>query len=114
VIRGLLALLLAALTAAAHAGEVTLAELPRDAQDALRLVAQGGPFPHRRDGAVFSNFEKQLPSKPRGYYREYTVAKPGARNRGARRIVCGGTQPWPAATCYYTTNHYRSFRRIRE
>lgn len=112
--RVFLALLLAALAGAAHAGEVSLAELPRQAQDTLRLIAQDGPFPHKRDGVVFNNFEKRLPEKPRGYYREYTVATPGAKNRGARRIVCGGTQPWPAASCYYTANHYRSFRRIRE
>jgi len=113
-IRLLPALLLAALCGAAHAGEVNLAELPREAHDTLRLIAQNGPFPHKRDGAVFGNFERRLPTKPRGHYREYTVATPGARNRGARRIVCGGKQPWPAATCYYTADHYRSFRKIRE
>ncbi|MDP2792987.1 MAG: ribonuclease domain-containing protein [Sulfurisoma sp.] len=113
-IRWLLALLLAALLGAAHAGETTFANLPREAQDTLRLIARNGPFPHKRDGSTFGNYEKQLPLQPRGHYREYTVATPGARNRGARRIVCGGTQPWPAAACYYTTDHYRSFRRIGE
>ena len=112
--RAVLALLLAALFGAAHAGDVALAELPREAHDTLRLIARNGPFPHRRDGATFGNYEKQLPPKPRGHYREYTVTTPGARNRGARRIVCGGEQPWPAATCYYTADHYRSFRKIRE
>lgn len=113
-IRPFLALLLVALFGVAHANEITLAELPREAQDTLHLIARNGPFPHRRDGVTFGNYEKKLPLQPRGHYREYTVATPGARNRGARRIVCGGAQPWPAATCYYTTDHYRSFRRIRE
>jgi len=112
-LRAFLALLLAALLGTAHAGDVALAELPREAQDTLRLIAQNGPFPHKRDGVVFGNYEKRLPIMPRGHYREYTVATPGAKNRGARRIVCGGAQPWPAATCYYTADHYRSFRKIR-
>jgi ribonuclease T1 len=113
-LRILLALLLAGAFALAHAGEITLAELPREAHDTLRLIAAGGPFPHKRDGVVFGNYEKRLPIMPRGHYREYTVTAPGAKNRGARRIVCGGTRPWPAATCYYTADHYRSFKRIRE
>lgn len=112
--RALIALLLAAFFGAARAGEVYVAQLPREAQTTLRLIAQGGPFPHRRDGVVFGNFEKLLPAKPRGYYREYTVPTPGARNRGARRLVCGGEPPQLASSCYYTDNHYRSFRKVRE
>jgi ribonuclease T1 len=54
-----------------------------------------------------------LPPHPRGYYREYTVPTPGASTRGARRIVCGGPPRSPDA-CYYTDDHYQSFRRIRE
>jgi ribonuclease T1 len=42
-------------------------------------------------------------------YHEYTVLTPGARNRGARRIVCG---VFPE--CYFTADHYRTFQRIRE
>ena len=47
--------------------------------------------------------------QPRGWYHEYTVATPGARNRGTRRIITGGTPPreW-----YYTDDHYASFRRF--
>ncbi|MDH4284736.1 MAG: ribonuclease [Gallionellaceae bacterium] len=88
---------------------VSTAELPPEARDTLRLIKQGGPFPYARDGVVFGNYGKLLPSKPRGYYREYTVITPGVRNRGARRIVCG---VFPE--CYYTTDHYRTFQRIRE
>lgn len=88
---------------------VSIAKLPPEAITTLRLIKQGGPFPYTRDGTVFRNFEKRLPKKQRGYYREYTVKTPGARNRGARRIVCG-----PPTECYYTGDHYKSFNRIRE
>ncbi len=62
---------------------------------------------------VFGNRERILPVKGRGHYREYTVRTPGTKNRGARRIVCGGAPTAPEA-CYYTDDHYRSFKRIRE
>ena len=88
--------------------EIPAAELPKEARDTLALVRRGGPFPYRKDGATFGNFERQLPVRARGYYREYTVPTPGARDRGARRIVAGGGE------YYYTDDHYRSFRRIRE
>ncbi len=88
---------------------VALADLPREAQATYRLIQSGGPFPFRKDGIVFGNRERELPPQPRGYYHEYTVATPGARDRGARRIVCGGTPP---QACYFTADHYASFRRI--
>jgi len=83
--------------------------LPPEARATLALIARGGPFPHRQDGVVFGNYEGLLPKQPRGYYHEYTVETPGARTRGARRIITGGTPP---AVCYYTEDHYRSFRRF--
>lgn len=93
---------------------VSLAALPPEARQTLLLIKQGGPFPYpRKDGSVFNNFEKRLPQQPRGYYREYTVPTPGARDRGARRIVAGG-KPQTSGEYYYTADHYRSFRRIRE
>lgn len=88
---------------------ISLAALPAEARETLALIKQGGPFPYNRDGIVFNNFEKLLPAKPRGYYREYTVKTPGRQDRGPRRIVAGQT-----ADYYYTEDHYRSFRRIRE
>lgn len=82
--------------------------LPPEAHDTLRLIARGGPFPHRQDGSVFGNREERLPRRPRGYYREYTVQTPGLGHRGARRIVTGGQPP---EVYYYTDDHYASFRR---
>ena len=92
--------------------DVGLAQLPPEAQETDRLIRSGGPFPHAKDGTVFGNRERLLPAQPRGFYREYTVRTPGARDRGARRIVCGGRQPTQPDACYYTQDHYASFRRI--
>nr|WP_242463367.1 ribonuclease domain-containing protein [Rhodocyclus tenuis] len=97
---------------------VALADLPRQASETLALIKHGGPFPYpRKDGSVFGNFERVLPQQPRGYYREYTVPTPGARDRGARRIIAGsgrGNDVARSGEYYYTDDHYRSFRRIRE
>lgn len=93
--------------------DVPAKKLPREALQTLGLVAQGGPFPYERDGVRFGNFEGLLPEKPRGYYREYTVRTPGKRDRGARRIVCGGVDARQPDVCYYTRDHYRSFARIQ-
>lgn len=83
--------------------------LPIEARDTLDRIARGGPFEHRQDGVVFGNYEGLLPKQPRGYYHEYTVETPGARTRGTRRIITGGTPP---VVWYYTDDHYRSFRRF--
>lgn len=91
---------------------VALAALPREAQTTHQLVLAGGPFPYDKDGSVFGNRERLLPIKARGFYREYTVKTPGARNRGARRLVCGGQPPTQPEACFYTDDHYASFKRI--
>lgn len=96
----------------APAATVALATLPPEAQATHRRILAGGPFPYQKDGSVFGNRERLLPLHPRGYYREYTVRTPGARNRGARRIVCGGRPPTQPEACYYTSDHYASFQRI--
>jgi len=83
--------------------------LPAEAVATLEAIERGGPFPYPRDGAVFQNRERRLPGRPGGYYREYTVRTPGRRDRGARRIVAGA-----GGERYYTDDHYRSFKRIRE
>jgi ribonuclease T1 len=93
--------------------EVAAADLPREGRDVLAQIRAGGPFRYERDGVVFGNRERKLPAQTSGYYHEYTVPTPGAKTRGARRIVCGGPRKAPDA-CFYTNDHYRSFRRIRE
>ena len=110
------AVLLAALTtctslwAAAPPAEIRRADLPREAQQTLALIDRGGPFPYPRDGVVFGNYEHRLPAQRRGHYREYTVPTPGARNRGARRIIAGGQPP---SAFFYTPDHYQTFRKIQ-
>ena len=101
------------LVPAASAAEIAVAALPPEAREALALIRSGGPFPYRQDGTVFGNRERLLPPKERGYYREYTVKTPGAKDRGARRIIAGGESRAPREI-YYSDDHYRSFRRIRE
>lgn len=91
---------------------VRLVDLPREARATERLIRSNGPFPYRKDGTTFGNREKLLPARPRGFYREYTVRTPYARDRGARRIVCGGNPPSNTESCFYTDDHYTSFRRI--
>jgi ribonuclease T1 len=93
-------------------GSVRLSELPREAQITDRLIRSDGPFPYQKDGTTFGNRERLLPLKPRGHYREYTVPTPKSRDRGARRIVCGGNPPSRPESCFYTDDHYASFKRI--
>jgi ribonuclease T1 len=92
---------------------IRVAELPPQGRATYELIRQGGPFQNGKDGAVFGNRERVLPAARRGFYREYTVPTPGSRDRGARRIVCGGPIKQPYA-CYYTADHYASFRMIVE
>lgn len=118
VVCALLALIGAALAQGpAPIGDIALAVLPKEAQATLALIKAGGPFPYARDDSIFSNRQIVLPLRGRGYYREYTVKTPGARDRGARRIVAGAGASGDVRTSgeyYYTGDHYNSFRRIRE
>ena len=91
---------------------LSVTDLPREGQETYQLIRKGGPFPHEKDGTVFGNRERILPREMRGFYREYTVRTPGVKHRGARRIVCGGQVPRDPQTCYYTQDHYASFRMI--
>ena len=89
--------------------EIPAKALPPEARTTLSLIRKGGPFPYQHDGITFGNREKFLPQRERGWYREYTVKTPGAKDRGARRIVAGRD-----GTLYYSDDHYRSFKRILE
>lgn len=89
--------------------EIKASSLPPEARRVLALIARGGPYPYGQDNAVFGNFERILPRKASGYYREFTVPTPGATSRGARRIVTGAT-----GEKYYSADHYESFKFIVE
>jgi len=86
---------------------IAVAALPREAREILEAIKRGGPCKSPRDDATFGNYERLLPARGRGYYREYTVPTPGATNRGARRIIAGNDGEY-----YYTDDHYRSFKRV--
>jgi len=110
---GCLAMPRAAAKTSDTAAEIHLGALPSEAREALARIHAGAALPYERDGVVFGNRESLLPAKPRGYYHEYTVKTPGVRTRGARRIVCGGAVG-STTECYYSDDHYRSFKRIRQ
>jgi ribonuclease T1 len=88
-------------------GTICHSTLPPQADDTLRLIDAGGPFPYPQDGGVFQNREGVLPGEPTGYYHEYTVKTPGSPDRGARRIVTA-----ESGTDYYTSDHYATFDSI--
>ena len=89
--------------------EVRESALPAEARSTLGLIRSGGPFRYSQDNQAFGNFERILPRRDRGYYREYTVPTPGESDRGARRIVAGN-----GGEKYYTDDHYETFRFIAE
>ena len=93
---------------------IAVDKLPAMAQDTLRIIAANGPYSFEKDGTPFFNREKILPDQKKGYYREYTVAREGAKSRGAKRIVCGGSDETQRQLldCYYTKDHYNSFNKI--
>lgn len=87
-------------------------DMPSEGQKTYQTIRSGGSFPYEKDGTIFGNRERLLPREARGFYREYTVRTPGVRHRGARRIVCGGPVPTEPKACFYTEDHYASFRLI--
>ncbi len=91
---------------------ISVLDLPKQGRETYALILKGGPFAYDKDGVVFGNRERILPAEKRGYYREYTVKTPYARTRGAKRIVCGGIKPTSPEACYYSDDHYASFKRI--
>lgn len=86
---------------------MTVAMLPKQGVDTLRLIADGGPYPYSKDGSTFSNREGLLPRQASGFYREFTVVTPGSDDRGARRIIAGQD-----GSRFYTSDHYASFREV--
>jgi ribonuclease T1 len=86
---------------------IAVADLPKQARDTLALIDRGGPYPYSQDNTVFSNLERVLPERPKGYYREYTVVSPGSSSRGTRRLVVGAQ-----GDIYFTADHYQTFRQV--
>lgn len=94
----------------ANVSSCALATLPAEAADTVRLIHSDGPFPYpKSDGVVFANRQGHLPEKGRGYYHEYTVKNPNAKDRSTRRIVTGGAPLTNPTQYFYTGDHYASF-----
>lgn len=74
---------------------IRIEELPREARETLALIKEGGPFPYKRDGILFGNRERRLPVQSSGYYREYTVPTPDARDRVPFWVFVGGLADAP-------------------
>ena len=53
-------------TSAPASAGVALSSLPKEVAQTVSLIKQGGPFPYRQDGVVYSNLERRLPIKPSG------------------------------------------------
>ncbi|MFF1821841.1 ribonuclease domain-containing protein [Kribbella sp. NPDC058245] len=102
----------AAYAAPTAVSNCALSSLPSQASDTLRLIHSGGPFPYSQDGTVFQNREGILPSQSTGYYHEYTVKTPGSSDRGARRLIGGGSPVTNPQSVYYTGDHYASFCKV--
>lgn len=82
-----------------------LSSLPKEAAGTWKLIQQGGPYPYpKNDGVVFHNNGNVLPRNKDGYYHEYTVDTPGAKNRATKRLITGSQRE-----LYYTDDHYDSF-----
>ncbi|MFE1514294.1 ribonuclease domain-containing protein [Corynebacterium bovis] len=91
-------------------GTCPVTTLPGEADAVIDEILAGAPPRHPGDdGKHFGNYEGALPSEASSYYREYTVDTPGARTRGARRIVVGGGTRTDPDVWYYTGDHYASF-----
>lgn len=78
-----------------------------DLAPTLARIAENRRLRFTNDGSAFQNREKRLPQKPSGYYREWAVPTPGEAGPGPQRLVTG-----KEGEVWYTSDHYRSFRRI--
>jgi ribonuclease T1 len=88
---------------------IEVAALPSQGRAVLALIDKGGPYPYSQDGGTFTNAERLLPLKAKGFYTEYTVKLPSSSDRGPVRIIMGGKGQW----YFWTDDHYASFSRIR-
>lgn len=83
-----------------YRGEIDLAPT-------LERIAAGRRLRFPNDGTTFQNRENRLPRRPPGYYREWVVPTPKEPGPGPQRLITGdGGEVW------YTSDHYRSFRRL--
>ena len=76
----------------------------------MRLIHKGGPYPYARDGVIFSNREERPAETEAGLLSGVhgeDAGRPHPRRTAHRRRERGGE-------LYYSDDHYKHFRRIRE
>ena len=76
---------------------IAVAALPVQAQETLKLILAGGPFPYEKDGTVFGNYEGRLPASGAAT----TPSTPSARPMSAHGAHAGSL---PAAGRGSTAN----------
>ena len=106
-VQSLPAVQLAPETATSGLPTVAVDQLPPEAVTVLLMLFNGSPFPYKQDGATFQNRERMLPAQPAGFYREYTVRKPGESDRGPWRVIAGAD-----GSRFWTADHYASFEEV--
>jgi guanyl-specific ribonuclease Sa len=79
-----------------------------DLKPTLDRIAKGIRDAHPNDGSVFGNFERKLPSRPRGYYKEYVHRTRGINGPGPQRVILGRN-----GEIFYTPDHYESFIKVK-
>ncbi len=95
----------------------------------LAKIAVCTTLPYKNDGIIHSDSHATLPTKPAGFYKEYTLIIPGRKTgdgpepvtigdqifmtgdvkspRGPERLMIGGDRE-----VYYTPDHYKTFVRL--
>lgn len=101
----------------------------RAINDLLAKLAVCTPLPYKNDGIIHSDIHATLPTKPAGFYKEYTLIIPGRKTgdgpeavkigdqtfmtgevlspRGPERLMIGDNRE-----VYYTPDHYKTFVRL--
>lgn len=76
-----------------------------DLAEALRRIRDNALAPNDSKGwKVFGNYERLLPQRPRGWYREMRIPTRGLRGPGPQRLVYGRS-----GEVYWTPDHYQTF-----
>jgi ribonuclease T1 len=79
--------------------------------EAVKLLRRGMDLSRRgvQSGGIYGDLSGDLPKRPRGYYREYSISSPAQRDRGKLRIILG-----QQGEVYVSGDHYEKLREILE
>lgn len=101
----------------------------RAINDLLAKLAVCTPLPYKNDGIIHSDIHATLPTKPAGFYKEYTLIIPGRKTGDGPEAVKIGDQTYMTGEVlsprgperlmigdgreiYYTPDHYKTFVRL--